>query len=171
MIAANVILCSSAAASLSALPIGLIMSGNNSPIWHNAVAFIFGCSMFGLYALRIARANDRLPKNMNTVEVSRSLLFCYGLGSLVAPLLLGMVTQFAPNYGFYGFYALMAAGLAAFAYTQSIVPEEERSVFVNVPGNTAAMSADLDPRYPHEQSGAEEAQNGSDEEEAARKTD
>lgn len=168
----NAILCSGVAASLSALAgIGLMISGNTNPIWHNAVAFMFGCSMFGLYALSIARANDRLPKNMNTVEVSRSLLFCFGLGSLVAPLLLGVVTQFAPNYGFYGFYALMAAGLAAFAYTQSIVPEEERSVFVNMPGNTAAMSADLDPRYPHEQSGVGEVQNGSDEEEAARKTD
>ncbi|STZ51621.1 Uncharacterised protein [Neisseria dentiae] len=95
----------------------------------------------------------------------------FGLGSLVAPLLLGVVTQFAPNYGFYGFYALMAAGLAAFAYTQSIVPEEERSVFVNMPGNTAAMSADLDPRYPNEQSGADAARNSSNEDEAARKTD
>lgn len=123
-----------------------MLAGWIRPLGHNAAAFVFGCGMFGLYSLSIARANDQLPNNMNTVEVSRGLLFCFGVGSLVAPMLLGVVTNFAPDYGFYAFYAVSSAVLGGFAYTQSIVPEEERSVFVNMPGNTGAMAADLDPR-------------------------
>lgn len=51
-----------------------------------------------------------------------------------------------PHLGFYALYALAAGSLAAFAWKQNVVPEEERSVFVNVSGNTGAMAADLDPR-------------------------
>ncbi|WP_198345312.1 MFS transporter [Neisseria weixii] len=143
----NAILCCSVLACAAALS-GLAAMAMHvaTPMLHNAVAFMFGCGLFGLYALSIARANDRLPNNMNTVEVSRSLLFCYGLGSLTAPLLLGVVMDYAPHLGFYALYAVTAGGLAAFAWKQNVVPEEERSVFVNVSGNTGVMAADLDPR-------------------------
>ena len=147
----NAILGCSALACVAALS-GLVAMAMrvDTPLVHNAVAFVFGCGLFGLYALSIARANDQLPNNMNTVEVSRSLLFCYGLGSLTAPLLLGVVMDYAPHLGFYALYALAAGGLAAFAWKQNVVPEEERSVFVNVSGNTGAMAADLDPRNKEE---------------------
>lgn len=138
--------CSALAALAAAAGVVAMVAGVASAMVHNGVAFVFGCGLFGLYALSIARANDRLPNQMNTVEVSRSLLFCYGLGSLAAPLLLGVVTDYAPHLGFYAFYALVSGGLAAFAWKQKVVPEEERSVFVNVSGNTGAMAADLDPR-------------------------
>lgn len=137
----SVLACVAALTGLMAMVMHLA-----TPMLHNVVAFVFGCGLFGLYALSIARANDRLPNNMNTVEVSRSLLFCYGLGSLTAPLLLGVVMDYAPHLGFYALYALAAGSLAAFAWKQNVVPEEERSVFVNVSGNTGAMAADLDPR-------------------------
>lgn len=142
----NAIIGSAAVASLTAFAaLALLVLGYNLPMLHNAVAFGFGCGTFALYALSIARANDRLPKTMNTVEVSRSLLFCYGIGSLVAPLVLGVVIDWQPEYGFYGFYALVATFLAVFAYTQKVVPKQERGTFVSVPAS-AAMAAELDPR-------------------------
>lgn len=141
ILSCSALACAAALAALTGM-----LSGLATPMWHNVTAFAFGCGLFGLYALSIARANDKLPNNMNTVEVSRSLLFCYGVGSLTAPLLLGLVMNFAPKYGFYGVYALVSGLLAAFAYTQNIVPKEERSVFVNIPGNSGAVMPDLDPR-------------------------
>lgn len=126
--------------------LGFILFNHNIALLHNIVAFFFGCGLFALYALSIARANDRLPNNMNTVEVSRSLLFCYGLGSLTAPIMLGFVTDIAPRYGFYSFYALVTAFLAIFAYKQSPIPQEERSTFINIPATSGSMAAELDPR-------------------------
>ncbi|MDO4433490.1 MAG: MFS transporter [Alysiella sp.] len=143
----NAILVCAAFSALGAI-IGLftMLFGYATPILHNGVAFAFGCGLFALYALSIARANDRLPNNMNTVEVSRSLLFCYGLGSLAAPILLGLITDFAPQYGFYAFYAVVCVFLSAFTFRQPAVPQDERSVFVQVPAAAATLSAELDPR-------------------------
>ncbi|WP_416191797.1 MFS transporter [Neisseria sp. CCUG12390] len=149
--------CSALACVAAACGLAAMVMRLDTPVVHNAVAFAFGCGLFGLYALSIARANDRLPNNMNTVEVSRSLLFCYGLGSLAAPLLLGVVMDYAPKLGFYALYAAAAGSLAAFAWKQNVVPEEERSVFVNVSGNTGAMAADLDPRNKEEDDDFDEA--------------
>ena len=83
---------------------------------------------------------------MSTVEVSRSLLFSYGIGSLAAPLLLGIVMQEAHRYGFYVFFALSAAVLALVAWRQKTVPQAQRSVYVNIPGDAGPIIGDLDPR-------------------------
>ena len=133
-----------AAASLAVLLAMWFWPG--SPLPHYLTAFVFGCSLFTLYSLSLARANDVLPNNMNTVEISRSLLFCYGMGSLAAPLLLGVAMEQARHYGFYGVYLVCALLLAGFAWRQKPVPQAERSVFVGMPGDSGAVIADLDPR-------------------------
>ena len=116
-------------------------------VWvHYAVAGFFGLGLFTLYALSVARANDQLPNDMSTVEVSRGLLFSYGIGSLLAPLGLGFVMDQAGNYGFYAFFALFACLLSLMAWKQKRVPVEQRSVHVNVPAAASQVMADLDPR-------------------------
>lgn len=116
-------------------------------IWAQCViALAIGCSGFPLYALGLARANDVLPTNMNTVEVNRCLLFVYGLGSLVAPLIMGLLMQLFNHYGFYSVYAIIATILAVYAFMQPSVPITERSIYVPVSGNVGPMTAELDPR-------------------------
>ncbi len=141
-----ILVCAVLSAFTAAVGLGAMMLGQATLWLHNGVAFMFGCGLFTLYALSIARANDRLPNDMNTVEVARSLLFCYGLGSLVAPMLLGVITNFAPAYGFYTFYLVSAGLLAFFAWKQPTVPQQERSVFVNAPPVSGSMAVELDPR-------------------------
>lgn len=141
-----IVFCALLSLTASIIALAAMFFGKASAMVHNGVAFTLGLGLFALYALSIARANDRLPNNMNTVEVSRSLLFCYGLGSLTAPLLLGIFTQYAPVYGFYGFYVINCTVLAIFAFRQPSVPPEERSTFVSMPGNTGSVMPDLDPR-------------------------
>ena len=143
----NIILMWAVLAAATALAVLLAMwfwPGSLLP--HYITAFVFGCSLFTLYSLSLARANDVLPNNMNTVEISRSLLFCYGMGSLAAPLLLGVAMEQARHYGFYGVYLVCALLLALFAWRQKPVPQAERSVFVGMPGDSGAVIADLDPR-------------------------
>ena len=136
--------CVAAVAAISGM---LLLVGLPGNIWTQCViALAIGCSGFPMYALGLARANDVLPANMNTVEVNRCLLFVYGLGSLVAPLILGSVMQLFNHFGFYSVYAIIATILAVYAYMQPAVPVSERSVYVPVSGNVGPMTAELDPR-------------------------
>ncbi|WP_239325900.1 MFS transporter [Snodgrassella gandavensis] len=136
--------CVAAVAAFCGMLLLLVMPGN---IWAQCViALAIGCSGFPLYALGLARANDVLPANMNTVEVNRCLLFVYGLGSLVAPLLLGAVMQLFNHYGFYSVYAIIATVLAVYTFMQPAVPISERSVYVPVSGNVGPITPELDPR-------------------------
>lgn len=100
----TILICSSIATLTAGIGLFILFLQNTSSWYQYIIAFFFGCSLFTLYALSIARANDELPNNMNTVEVSRGLLFCYGIGALIAPPLLGIVMAFSPEYGFYTFF-------------------------------------------------------------------
>lgn len=115
-------------------------------------AFILGCGIFTLYSLSLARANDRISDRSNVVEVSRSLLFSYGVGSMVAPLLLGGAMEWAGSSGFIGVYLLFSLALWLYASTQEVVPKEQRSVYVSVPGSAGDRLPELDPRKEGENS-------------------
>ncbi|MFV2030379.1 MFS transporter [Neisseria sp. S1] len=143
---AAILTCSSVAAVGALLGLALMLAGINDMWVQYMVAAFFGIGLFTLYALSVARANDQLPKGMNTVEVSRSLLFSYGMGSLTAPLVLGVVMDQAERYGFYGYFVICAGLLAVFAWRQKAVPEDQRSMYVNMPAAAGPVVADLDPR-------------------------
>lgn len=143
---AAILCCAVVAAAGAALGLALMLAGAGGMAGQYAVAVFFGFGLFTLYALSVARANDQLPNEMNTVEVSRSLLFSYGIGSLLAPLALGVVMDIAQQYGFYGFFLIFAGILALFAWQQKPVPEALRSMHVNMQGAASQVMADLDPR-------------------------
>ena len=138
--------CATVSALGAAVGLVLMLAGFNDMKVQYAVAVLFGIGLFTLYALSVARANDQLPNEMSTVEVSRSLLFSYGMGSMLAPLVLGVVMDRADRYGFYGYFVICAGLLALFAWQQKAVPEHKRSVHVNMPGAAGPVMADLDPR-------------------------
>ena len=83
------------------------------------VAYIFavvlGSGLFCIYALSMARANDMLKDKSKSVEISRAMLFTYSIGSLIAPLLLGILMQRFGVGGFAWFYIANLAFLIAFA--------------------------------------------------------
>ena len=64
---------------------------------------------------------------MNTVEVSRGLLFCYGLGALVAPPLIGFAMSLSAEYGFYALFGLFSLILFICAVRTKPVPKAERA--------------------------------------------
>lgn len=135
----NTILSCALLATLSAL-IGIFANflPNSTAYLQYLLAFLLGCSLFTLYALSIARANDELPNNMNTVEVSRGILFCYGMGALVAPPLIGLAITLSEMYGFYTFFALFSAVLALFAgFTRRVAKEQRSEIQLTTPIATA----------------------------------
>lgn len=78
---------------------------------------ILGSGIFCLYGLSLARANDMLGDPTKRVELGRSMLFCYSIGSLLAPLMLGALMQGFGALGFEGFYMAILALFILFAFS------------------------------------------------------
>ncbi|MCH5336485.1 MAG: MFS transporter [Campylobacter sp.] len=78
------------------------------------LAFFIGIGIFCLYSLALARANDVLNDKNKAVELGRGVLFCYSLGSLFSPLILGVLMEFFDFYGFIWFYLLNLGFLILF---------------------------------------------------------
>ena len=78
-------------------------------------AMVLGAGLFCIYALSMARANDMLKDKSKSVEISRAMLFTYSIGSLIAPLLLGILMQRFGVGGFMWFYIANLAFLIIFA--------------------------------------------------------
>lgn len=149
----NTILICALFALLSAVLGLFLLYHPTSYYWlHYMVAFLMGCGLFTLYALSIAQANDVLPNEMSTVELSRSLLFAYGMGALIAPPFLGFIMNYFVTYGFYSIYVVASCLLIIYALKQKSVPKEERSVYVAMPTATTTVVSEIDPRNDEENS-------------------
>lgn len=79
------------------------------------LAVFLGIGIFCLYALALARANDMLQDKNKIVELGRGVLFCYSLGSLIAPLILGILMEHFSYKGFVWFYIVLLGILILFA--------------------------------------------------------
>lgn len=84
-----------------------------------AVQFVLvvflGMGIFCLYALALARANDMLEDQSKRVELGRAVLFSYSLGSIISPLILGVLMQTFTYKSFAWFYVVNLAFLILFA--------------------------------------------------------
>lgn len=95
-------------------------------------SFFLGMNVFCLYILALARANDQAQRDQ-IVEVARTILFGYSIGSVVAPILLGQVMAHFGARGFSLFYVCALCVLLVFASFRRIIPANKRKKLVNVP--------------------------------------
>ena len=109
------------------------------------LGFLLGTSLFSIYPLSVARANDRLDHGKDLVEISRSLLFAYGIGSFLAPLILGAVLGISGGL-FFTVLAIAALLLGVYALSAERIANKQLSVFVAVPAASGASLAQMDPR-------------------------
>lgn len=109
-----------------------------------ASAFIMGCGVFTMYSLSSARANDNIPPHSNVVEIGRSLLFSYCIGSFLSPLVLGFLMKYMGPNGFSLQYVVLAGLLLLFALTQAVIPRAKRGPYVSMPVNAGVGSVLLD---------------------------
>lgn len=110
-----------------------------------AVGFLLGISLFSIYPLSVARANDVFDENKDLVEISRTLLFSYGFGSFIAPLGLGFVLGFSATV-FFILLALFALALGFYSLTNESIPDDHMNVYVAVPAASGSVLAEMDPR-------------------------
>lgn len=123
--------------------IALFYFANNIKIQYIA-SFFLGCGIFTFYSLSLARANDVLEDRSRIVEVNRGLLLSYGIGSLISPILLGVLLKLFGYIGFLCVFAICSFVLFAFALTKDVIPKEDRSVYVPVVGDTGIIAPSLD---------------------------
>ncbi len=115
------------------------------------VMFLLGSVLFPIYALNVAHANDHAEAD-EFVAVSGGLLIIYGIGTMLGPLIAGvMMDRFGPValfaciggafavYGLYAYYRTFRRGQAA---------EEERIDFQAIPlaRTQTPQTYELDPR-------------------------
>lgn len=109
------------------------------------LGFLLGFGIFCLYPLSVARANDVLDENKNVVEISRSLLFSYGLGSFAAPLIIGIGISLFDDFVFVA-YGLVGMFLGFYALSRKRVRDDDLSTFIPIPAVSGANLPEIDPR-------------------------
>lgn len=124
-------------------------------------AFLFGGLGIPVYSLCLAHANDFIQRD-EVVAASSALLLVYGAGSMIGPLLCGMMMGRLGPQALFLFTALGLLAIVGFALARMLarpsVPTARQQPFVAVP-RTTHVSSDLDPRgaWPVEDDGEDDA--------------
>lgn len=121
----------------------LIFSDSKTIIYF--LSILLGFSIFSIYPLALARANDVVCENKDIVEISRALLFTYGLGSFVSPIILGFGLYYYGEFIFV-LFGILGIFLGFYSLSRKRVADDDMSVFVNVPVASGTSLVDLDPR-------------------------
>ena len=114
--------------------------------YYYILALLLGVTIFAIYPLSLARANDVLDENKDMVEISRALLFAYGAGSFIAPIILGIIFTFLNYEAIFFIYLTIGFFLGLYSLSRKRVADDDMSVFVNFPVTSGPVVAQMDPR-------------------------
>ena len=114
--------------------------------YYYILALLLGVTIFAIYPLSLARANDVLDENKDMVEISRALLFAYGAGSFIAPIILGIIFTFLNYEAIFFIYLTIGFFLGLYSLSRKRVADDDMSVFVNFPVTSGPVAAQMDPR-------------------------
>lgn len=114
--------------------------------YYYILALLLGVTIFAIYPLSLARANDEVDENKDMVEISRALLFAYGAGSFIAPIILGIIFTFLNYEAIFFIYLTIGFFLGLYSLSRKRVADDDMSVFVNFPVTSGPVVAQLDPR-------------------------
>lgn len=137
-----------AIAGLSGLAMTIIKPSGIAVLY--GLISLYGAMSYTLYSIIVAHANDYADSDQ-FVTVSGGLLLLYGVGTIIGPLVGGIIMVYGP----YLLFAVTAAshlGVAVYALFRSrmraAIPTEERENFASIPSARAATpeSINLDPR-------------------------
>jgi len=121
------------------------------------LAVLLGISIFCIYPLSLSRANDVIDENKDIVEISRSLLFAYGTGSFLAPIIIGLGFNYFNHHIMFIIFTILGVYLAIYALSKKRIADDDMSVFVNVPLTSSSVIPQIDPRQ--DQDWVDEQQN------------
>jgi MFS family permease len=109
------------------------------------LGILLGLSIFSIYPLSLSRANDVVDENKDIVEISRSLLFTYGLGSFIAPIFLGFGLYYYSGFIFV-IFSILGVFIGFYSLSKKRIADDDMSVFVNIPVASGGTVVELDPR-------------------------
>lgn len=106
----------------------------------------FGGLTFTLYPLAVAHINDRIQSD-NFLGVAGALLFLWGLGAVIGPVVFGQVMAWVGVSGLFDAVAVTAAimAVATLSARRESVPQAEQTPFVSM-ARTTTMITEMDPR-------------------------
>ena len=138
-----VIVVASALAAIACITLLDLGPGNSYFI---LIYGIFGALNLPLYSLAVAHTNDRLePEQM--VAASSTVVFTFGLGSIIGPLSMGYILDYAGAGSYFIYLALIHTVLAVVTLVymsrrRGVIDEEQVSYQVTPPtGTTVVMEA------------------------------
>ena len=111
---------------------------------------LLGVGIFAIYPLSLSRANDVLDETKDIVEISRALLFTYGLGSFIAPIVIGLTFKFINQEGIFLIFAFLGVFLAIYSLSKQRIADDDLSLFVHMPVASGAIVPEFDPRQDEE---------------------
>ncbi|MDA7848011.1 MFS transporter, partial [Sulfurospirillum sp.] len=109
------------------------------------LGFFLGASIFSLYPLAVARANDVVDENKDILEISRTLLYSYGIGSFISPLIIGFILNYNREFLFV-LFASICLFLTLYSRSKKRIADDDMSVYVNIPAVSSPELSQLDPR-------------------------
>lgn len=111
-----------------------------------ALGMLLGVSIFAIYSLSLSRANDVLDENKDIVEISRALLFAYGFGSFMAPIIIGLAFKYINQESIFLVFICLGLFLGFYSLSKQRIADDDMSVFVNVPMTAGTIMPEFDPR-------------------------
>ncbi len=111
---------------------------------------LLGVSIFCIYPLSLSRANDVIDENKDIVEISRALLFAYGIGSFLAPIVIGFGFSYLSDQILFILFFVLGIYLALYSLSKKRVADDDMSVFVYVPVTSGVVMPEFDPRQDQE---------------------
>ncbi len=97
---------------------------------------VFGAAIFAMYPILVAHANDHAPAG-SSIQVSGGLLMVFGLGSIVGPLVAGLLMSEIGPRGLFGTTIFAHVAIIAFTlwriWRAPAVPQEEKGAFHPIP--------------------------------------
>ncbi|MEX5728327.1 MFS family permease [Rhodovulum iodosum] len=95
----RIVLIAAAVAALSA-DLAFILLAPEGRLENLLLAGLFGAAIFAMYPIIVAHANDHAPPG-TSIQVSGGLLMVFGLGSIVGPLIAGVMMSKAGPQGLF----------------------------------------------------------------------
>jgi len=114
------------------------------------LGLLLGVSIFCIYPLSLSRANDVIDENKDIVEISRALLFAYGTGSFLAPIIIGIGFSYLNQNILFIIFTVLGIYLAFYSLSKKRIADDDMSVFVNVPLTSSSVIPEIDPRQDQE---------------------
>ncbi|SEB56209.1 Predicted arabinose efflux permease, MFS family [Nitratireductor aquibiodomus] len=129
----------------------ILLTAPRDGIYVIAMTGVYGAFAYTLYSIIVAHANDHASPE-DFVKVASGLLFLYGFGTMIGPLIGGVLMEIMPPESLFLITALAHFGLGAYALLRisqrAPVPVDEREAFKTLPAERAVtpQAAVLDPR-------------------------